>query len=95
MRVSAVFNHNQIITPGNFHQSIHIGGLSGKMNGNNGACAGCNGGSDFGGIDRSGSDPGGSGSIEILCGGGRRLIVRPGFDRQLLLDVIHTLESLA
>ena len=31
--------------------------------------------------------------IEIGLRGGRRLRVRPGFDRALLLEVIHTLEG--
>jgi|BogFormECP03_OM3_1039632.scaffolds.fasta_scaffold00374_3 hypothetical protein len=34
-------------------------------------------------------------TIEILLHERRRLRVSPGFDRQLLLDLIHTLEALA
>jgi hypothetical protein len=34
-------------------------------------------------------------AIEILLDEGRRLRVSPGFDRQLLLDLIHALEALA
>jgi hypothetical protein len=35
---------------------------------------------------------GGEGAIELHLPGGRLLMVRRGFDRQLLVDVIHTLE---
>lgn len=31
--------------------------------------------------------------VELILAGDRRLLVRPGFDRQLLLDVIGALES--
>jgi hypothetical protein len=34
-----------------------------------------------------------AGGIEICLRGDRRLRVRPGFDRDLLIDVIHTLEG--
>lgn len=40
-------------------------------------------------------DGGGDAAIELYLPGERRLIVRRGFDRQLLLDVIHAMESLA
>lgn len=32
-------------------------------------------------------------SIELLLSGDRRLLVRPGFDARLLLDLIYVLES--
>lgn len=32
-------------------------------------------------------------AVELILSGDRRLLVRPGFDRQLLLDVIGVLES--
>jgi hypothetical protein len=41
------------------------------------------------------SNPAQTDAIEILLRGGRRLRVGLGFDRQLLLDLIHTLEALA
>jgi transposase-like protein len=41
------------------------------------------------------SNPAKAGGIEILLCDSRRLRVSPGFDRQLLLDLIHTLEALA
>ena len=41
------------------------------------------------------SGGGGEGAIELYLSGARRLIVRRGFDRQLLVDVIHALESLS
>ena len=48
---------------------------------------------DGGGGDGGG---GGEGAIELHLPGGRlRLMVRRGFDRQLLVDVIDALESLA
>jgi len=40
------------------------------------------------------SNPAQTDAIEILLRGSRRLRVGPGFDRQLLLDLIHTLEAL-
>ena len=43
---------------------------------------------------RRGGD-GGEGAIELHLAAQRRLIVRRGFDRQLLADVIYALESLA
>ena len=42
-----------------------------------------------------GGDDGGEGAIELHLAAERRLIVRRGFDRQLLADVIYALESLA
>jgi len=52
---------------------------------------------------RDGGDDGAGSAIELpaasfieLClRGGRQLMVRRGFDRQLLVDVIHAVESLA
>ena len=44
---------------------------------------------------RGGGDDGGEGAIELHLAAERRLIVRRGFDRQLLADVICALESLA
>ena len=40
----------------------------------------------------SASDPPGAG-IEVIVDSGRRIVVHPGFDRTLLLEVIETLES--
>ena len=34
-----------------------------------------------------------AGSLELLVGGGRRLLVRRGFDRELLLDVLEVVEG--
>jgi hypothetical protein len=50
-----------------------------------------------GGDDGDDGDDGGEGAIELYLpgAGARRLIVRRGFDRQLLADVIDALESLA
>jgi hypothetical protein len=45
--------------------------------------------------DGDGDDDGGAGAIELYLPGARRLIVRRGFDRRLLADVVHALESLA
>ena len=41
------------------------------------------------------SNPAQTDAIEILLRGSHRLRVGPGFDRQLLLDLIQTLEALA
>jgi transposase-like protein len=41
------------------------------------------------------SNPAKTDGIEILLCDSRRLRVSPGFDRQLLLDLIHTMEALA
>ena len=41
------------------------------------------------------SNPAKTDGIEILLRGGRRMRVGRGFDRQLLLDLIHALEALA
>ena len=38
---------------------------------------------------------GGDAAIELYLPGARRLVVRRGFDRQLLVDVIHALEAAA
>jgi hypothetical protein len=40
-------------------------------------------------------DDGGEAAIELHLATGRRLMLRRGFDRQLLVDVIHALEALA
>jgi hypothetical protein len=42
--------------------------------------------------DDDDDDGGGEGAIELHLPGGRLLMVRRGFDRQLLVDVIHALE---
>jgi hypothetical protein len=42
-----------------------------------------------------GDDSGDDAAIELRLAGERRLMVRRGFDRQLLADVIRALESLA
>jgi hypothetical protein len=34
-----------------------------------------------------------TGGIELCLPGGRSVVVRPGFDRQTLLDLLHTLET--
>ena len=34
-------------------------------------------------------------AIEVCLGGGRRLLVRPGFDRELLVAMIGILEAIA
>lgn len=44
---------------------------------------------------RGGDDDGGEGAIELRLTGERRLMVRRGFDPQLLMEVIRALESLA
>ena len=36
---------------------------------------------------------GGGEGIEIVVGGARRVVVRPGFDRELLAEVLRVLES--
>lgn len=41
----------------------------------------------------SGIEPPAVSSIELLLSGDRRLLVRPGFDARLLLDLIDVLES--
>jgi hypothetical protein len=47
-----------------------------------------------GGDDREpGGEAGGNGGVTIELIGGRRVTVRRGFDRHLLLDVIEALES--
>ena len=44
---------------------------------------------------RGGGDDAGDGAIELHMAGARLLIVRRGFDRRLLVDVVRALESLA
>jgi hypothetical protein len=44
---------------------------------------------------RRGGDNSSEGGIELHLAGERRVMVRRGFDRQLLLDLITALESLA
>ncbi len=44
--------------------------------------------------DADGIELSASSFVELCLRGERRLIVRPGFDRQLLLNVVSTLESL-
>jgi hypothetical protein len=41
----------------------------------------------------SGIEPSAVSSVELLLPGDRRLLVRPGFDARLLLDLIEVLES--
>jgi hypothetical protein len=36
-----------------------------------------------------------AGAIEIFLQGGRRLLVRSGFDRDLLIELVRALESVA
>ena len=45
---------------------------------------------DFGGGDAAEC---GTAAIEVCCRGGRRLLLRPGFDRALLIEAIQVLES--
>ena len=51
-------------------------------------------GDDDGGSGDGGGGPVDAAGVEIICHGGRRVVVRPGFDRRLLLDVIRVLEGL-
>ena len=46
-------------------------------------------------VERAEGSEGSASTIEVICAQGRRILVRPGFDRTMLSEVVNALEALA